>query len=255
MRWALLIEYDGAPFAGWQRQANLLTVQQVLEQAAARLDHHHPVASFVAGRTDSGVHAQGQVAMLDLPDHITARQVRDALNYHMKPHPIAIRAAAEAPQGWNPRFSAIERTYRYRLLNRPARPTLEAGRVWHAPRKLNLDAMQQAADRLLGHHDFTSFRAATCQANSPWRTLDRLEVRQDGELVEIWAAARSFLHHQVRNIVGTLRLVGDAQWTPDRVTAALQARHRAAGGPTAPPDGLCLMQVRYPHDPFTRLWS
>ena len=252
MRWALLIEYDGAPFAGWQRQGSLPTVQAVLEQAAERLNEGRRVASTVAGRTDSGVHAVGQVAMLELPEHISARQVRDALNFHMKPHPVAIRAAAPAPEGWNPRFSAVERTYRYRLLNRAARPTLEAGRVWHAPRPLDLAAMQRGADRLLGHHDFTSFRAATCQANSPLRTLDRLEVRREGEVVEIWATARSFLQHQVRNIVGTLRLVGDGQWTPDRVSAALQARDRAAGGPTAPPDGLCLMRVRYPDDPFER---
>jgi tRNA pseudouridine38-40 synthase len=245
MRWALRIEYDGAGFHGWQRQAGLTTVQSVLEQAAARLCGGRIPASTVAGRTDSGVHAQAQVAMLDLPDRLGARQVRDALNFHMKPHLVSVAAAVPAPEGWNPRFSAVSRQYRYRILNRPARPALLAGRVWHVPAELDPAPMRAAAAMLLGRHDFTSFRAAACQAESPLRTLDRLEVIREGDEVIVWAEARSFLHHQVRNMVGTLRLVGDGTWSPDRVAAALHARNRAAAGPTAPPEGLCLMEVRY----------
>jgi tRNA pseudouridine38-40 synthase len=252
MRWALLIEYDGAGFAGWQRQGALTTVQSVLEEAAARLNKGEAVASIVAGRTDSGVHAQGQVALIELPRVATARQVRDALNFHMKPHLVSVRVAALAPEGWNPRFSAVHRVYRYRILNRPARPALQAGQVWHVPKRLNEAAMRSAAERLLGKHDFTSFRAAACQAASPVRTLDRLHVERQDDDVAIWAEARSFLHHQVRNIVGTLKLVGEGHWTADDVARALAARSRAAAGPTAPADGLCLMRVDYPADPFSR---
>lgn len=250
MRWALWLEYDGTGFAGWQCQGALPTVQSALEAAASRLAGGEPVASVVAGRTDAGVHAAGQVAMLALPDHLTARAVRDALNFHLKPHPIVILAAAPAPEGWNPRFSAISRAYCYRILNRPARPALLANRVWHVPAPLDLAAMRDAATLLLGRHDFTSFRAAACQAESPVRTLDRLEITREDTEILICAEARSFLHHQVRNIVGTLRLVGDGAWPPARVAAALAARNRAAAGPTAPPTGLCLMAVRYPSDPF-----
>ena len=253
-RWALLVEYDGAAFAGWQRQlrpdGELPTIQKIMEEAAARLNHATPVACTAAGRTDAGVHAAGQVVMLHLPPSLDARQVRDALNFHMKPHLIAILAVAAAPEAWNPRFSAIRRRYRYRILNRPARPALDHGQVWHVPRLLDIDAMQQAADRLVGYHDFTSFRAAACQAASPRRTLDRLIVQRTADHVDITAEARSFLHHQVRNMVGTLRLVGDGHWTPDEVTAALQTRHRSAAGPTAPPDGLCLTDVDYDFDLF-----
>jgi tRNA pseudouridine38-40 synthase len=208
------------------------------------------VPSQVAGRTDAGVHAAGQVAALDLPDRFTAAQVRDALNFHMKPHALVVRQAAPAAPGWSPRFSAIGRQYTYVILNRRARPALER-RAWHVPHKLDAAAMQAAAALLLGRHDFTSFRAAACQAKSPWRTLDRLDVRGDGELVLIRAEARSFLHHQVRNMAGTLKLVGEGRWAPDRVGAALAARDRRQAGPTAPPDGLTLDAVRYAEDPFT----
>jgi len=245
-----MLEYDGTPFAGWQRQANSLSVQAVLEAAAARLTGGAPVSSIVAGRTDAGVHAEAQVAQLALPSHFTAERLRDALNHHMKPHPVAVLRAAPAPEGWNARFSAIGRAYRYRILNRRARPALLAGRVWHVHAPLDEAAMHRAAQALLGRHDFTSFRAAACQANSPLRTLDRLDVTRDGDLVEIVAEARSFLHHQVRNMAGTLRLVGDGHWSADRVAAALAARDRAAAGPTAPPEGLCLIGVRYKFDPF-----
>jgi tRNA pseudouridine38-40 synthase len=247
--WALLLEYDGAPFVGWQSQGRGLAVQDVLEEAASRLAGGARVPSIVAGRTDAGVHAEAQVAQIALPDGIGADTLRDALNYHMKPHPVAVLRAAVAPDGWNARFSARQRRYRFRILDRRARPALLAGRVWHVPRRLDAEAMHAAARALLGRHDFTSFRAAACQANSPLRTLDRLDVQRDGDVVTIVAEARSFLHHQVRNMVGTLRLVGDGRWPPAAVAAALAARDRAAAGPTAPPEGLCLTGVAYPDWP------
>jgi tRNA pseudouridine38-40 synthase len=249
-RWALLLEYDGTPFVGWQRQINGLSVQEVLEQAAAHLNHGQPVASIVAGRTDAGVHAEGQTAHIDLPDTHSAKAVRDALNYHMKPHPVAVLNAVSVPGDWSARFSAIRRIYRFRILNRRSRPALLAGKVWHVPHPLDDAAMHEAAQSLLGRHDFTSFRAASCQAKSPIRTLDRLDVSRHGDIVEITTEARSFLHHQVRNFVGTLKLVGEGRWPAERVTAALEARNRAAAGPTAPPDGLTLTGVGYPDDPF-----
>ena len=248
--WALLLEYDGMPFVGWQRQGAGLSVQAVLENAAARLNGGAPVASIVAGRTDAGVHAAAQVAQIALPEGLTPARLRDALNFHMKPHPVVVLRAAAAPSGWNARFSARERSYRYTILNRRSRPALAHGRVWHVPTPLDAAAMQAAADMLLGRHDFTSFRAAACQAKSPVRTLDRLAVTRADELVTIEAVARSFLHHQVRNLVGTLKLVGERRWTPADVTRALAARDRTAAGPTAPPQGLCLTGVRYPVDPF-----
>ena len=252
-RWAILLEYDGTTFVGWQRQAAGISVQEVLETAAAKLTRGEPVASIVAGRTDAGVHAEGQVAQLDLPDALPAQKVRDALNFHMKPHPVVVLKAAAAPAGWNARFSAIGRAYRYRILNRRVRPALLAHRVWHVVADLDTDAMHRAAQSLLGRHDFTSFRAAACQAKSPLRTLDRLDVRRDGELIEIVTEARSFLHHQVRNMVGTLKLVGDGSWPVERVASALAAHDRAAAGPTAPAEGLCLTGVRYGVDLYHAL--
>ena len=249
-RYALTLEYHGAGFVGWQRQASGISVQQVLEEAAAHLVGGAPVASITAGRTDSGVHASGQVASIDLDRAISGDKLRDALNYHMKPHAVAVLRAALAPPGWNPRFSAISREYRYRILNRRARAALQAGRMWHVPQDLDVTAMARGAEALLGGHDFTSFRATSCQARSPIRTIDRLDVRREGEMLVIDVAARSFLHHMVRNIVGTLKLVGEGTWPLQRVAQALAARDRAAAGPTAPPDGLMLVAVRYPQDPF-----
>ncbi len=249
-KWALKLEYDGTAFVGWQRQDSGIALQEVLEQAATNLNKGAPVASIVAGRTDSGVHAEGQVAMIELPEGYRPRQVRDALNYHMKPHLLVVREAAEAPEGWNPRFSAIHRAYRYRILNRRARPALMEGQVWHVAAPLDAGKMHAAAQLLLGRHDFSSFRAAACQAKSPIRTLDRLEVVRDGELITAFVEARSFLHHQVRNFIGTLRLVGDGTWPIERVAAVLEARNRAAAGPTAPAAGLALVAVTYPTDPF-----
>lgn len=249
--WALRLEYDGGPFVGWQRQSAGVSVQAVLEDAASRLNGGRPVASAVAGRTDAGVHAEAQVAQLSLPERFPAGQIRDALNYHLKPHPVAVLEAAPAREGWNARFSAVGRAYRYRILNRRARPALLSGRVWHVQAPLDPALMREAAEMLVGRHDFSSFRAAACQASSPVRTLDRLDVARNGEMIEILAEARSFLHHQVRNMVGTLKLVGERRWQPDRVATVLQRRDRSAAGPTAPADGLCLTGVRYPIDPFT----
>ena len=242
---ALLIEYDGAPFAGWQRQqSGILTVQRVLEDAARKLTGE-TVASVVAGRTDAGVHAAGQVAMLRLPARLSPDRVREALNFHMKPFPVVVLRAAAAPDGWNPRFSATRRRYEYRIQNRRPRPALALGRMWHLPHMLDVAAMVEGAAHLLGHHDFTSFRAAACQAKTPMRTLDRLEVWRDGDIVGVVAEARSFLHHQVRNMVGSLAQVGSGRWAPARMAQALAARDRSAAGPTAPADGLCLCAVHY----------
>ncbi len=249
INWALLLEYDGAGFAGWQLQDGPVTLQSLLEGAAARLNGGVAVRSTVAGRTDAGVHASGQVAMLALPDRYRPEQVREALNHHLKPHPFVVLRAARAPEGWNPRFDAVGRVYAYRMLNRRARPALDR-QVWHVPGPLDAGAMAEAARHLLGRHDFTSFRAAACQAKSPIRTLDRLDVVAEGACITVHAAARSFLHHQVRNMVGTLKLVGEGRWAPSRVAEALAACSRAAAGPTAPPDGLTLTEVRYPSDPF-----
>jgi tRNA pseudouridine38-40 synthase len=249
-RAALLLEYDGTGFVGWQSQGRGTAVQDVLETAAARLAGGARVPSAVAGRTDAGVYAEGQVALLELPGRWPPHRLRDALNFHLRPHPVAVLRAALADDAWHPRFSAIGRAYRFRILNRRARPALLRHRVWHVERPLDAEAMQTAAQSLLGRHDFTSFRAAACQAPSPLRTLDRLAVTRHGELIEIVAEARSFLHHQVRNMVGTLKLVGEGRWPPERVAAALAARDRRAAGPTAPPDGLTLVAVRYPLDIF-----
>lgn len=259
-RAALLVEYDGTPFVGWQSQgsasgvvrdgARATAVQDVLEAAAAKLARGARVVAEVAGRTDSGVHATGQVAAITLPGAWAMDKLRDALNFHMKPYPVVVVRAAAAPEGWHPRFSAIGRRYRYLILNRRPRATLQLHRAWHVERPLDADLMHVAAQRLLGRHDFTSFRAAACQAKSPLRTLDRLDVARCGDTVEIVAEARSFLHHQVRNMTGTLKLVGDGSWPPARVALALAARDRAAAGPTAPPDGLYFEAVRYLQDPF-----
>jgi tRNA pseudouridine38-40 synthase len=251
INWALLLEYDGGPFVGWQRQDAGLSVQDVLEAAAAQLNNGGKIAATVAGRTDSGVHAAGQVVSLSLPTGYGAGKVRDALNYHMKPHPVVVLRAAPAPDGWSPRFSAVLRSYRYTILNRRARPALLLGRAWHVAAALNAEAMHAAARSLLGKHDFSSFRAAACQAKSPIRTLDRLDVSRDGDLITVIAEARSFLHHQVRNLVGSLRLVGDGKWPVERLADVLAARDRTVAGPTAPAEGLCLMRVGYKVDPFT----
>lgn len=249
-RWALKLEYVGTPFVGWQRQASGLSVQDVLENAAASLNRGKPVASIVAGRTDAGVHAEAQVAHIDLEPPHHARAVRDALNFHMKPHPVVVLHAVPVAGDWSARFSANRRAYRYRILNRRSRPALQAGRVWHVPHQINADDMHDAAQHLLGRHDFSSFRAASCQAKSPIRTLDRLDVSRHDDLIEVVAEARSFLHHQVRNLVGTLKLIGEGRWSTTHTIDILRVRNRSAAGPTAPADGLTLTGVGYPVCPF-----
>ena len=243
-RYRLLLEYDGRPYVGWQRQENGLSVQEVLEGAIFALSSER-VETVAAGRTDAGVHALGQVVHFDLAREFPPETVRDALNFHMKPHPVAVREAALAPTDFHARFSAKSRSYVYRIANRRARLALDFGRKWWVPAPLDADAMAEAAKVLVGRHDFTTFRAALCQAQSPVKTLDVLTAERAGEDIVISARARSFLHHQVRNMVGTLRLVGEGKWTAADVRSALDARDRAKGGPTAPACGLYLVEVGY----------
>ena len=245
-RYVLRVEYDGAPFVGWQRQAEGLSVQEAIEAAAAALACGAPVAAVAAGRTDSGVHAAAQVVQLDLDREIDAGTLRDALNFHLRAHPVSVLAAGRAGPGFHARFSATSRAYRYRILDRRSPPALERGRVWHVPRPLDAAAMAAAARVLVGRHDFSSFRAASCQASGPVRTLDRLDVLRAGEEILVEAAARSFLHHQVRNMVGTLKRVGEGAWTADDIVRILAARDRRAAGQTAPAEGLTLIAVTYP---------
>jgi len=238
------IEYDGAPFVGWQRQDNGNSVQGAIEAAAeAFIGTPTPVAG--AGRTDAGVHATGQVAHLDVPARFDANQVMQALNAHLGGLPVTIQYAREVPATIHARFSAIGRRYLYRILPRRQKPALDMGRVWHHRQSLDSDRMHKAAQYLIGRHDFTSFRASQCQADSPVRTLDKLSVEQVGCEIHIHAEARSFLHHQVRNITGTLALVGIGKWDVIDVQQALAAGDRAAAGPTAPPWGLYLVGVDY----------
>ncbi len=243
-KYKLTIEYDGAPFVGWQRQENGPSVQQALEEAVTAFCGE-TVTVNGAGRTDSGVHALGQVADITLSAGHSGETVRNALNFHLKPAPIVVLAAEPVPDDFEARFSARERAYRYRILNRRAPPALERDRVWFVPREVDAQAMHDAGQLLVGKHDFTSFRAAHCQAKSPVKTLDTLSVARQGEEIHIEARARSFLHHQVRNIAGTLLLAGEGKWTADDVSAALDARDRAAAGPTAPACGLYLLSVGY----------
>ena len=243
-RYRLTLEYDGGSFVGWQRQANGLSIQEALEIAVERFCGEQ-VTVFGAGRTDAGVHALAQVAHLDLVREAPGDVIRSALNHHLRPHRISVLAVAPVSQDFDARLSAIGRVYRYRILNRRAPPVLDRGRVWHVAPPLGVTAMQEGAGHLIGHHDFSTFRDSLCQAKSPVKTLDALDVTGSGEEIHIEARARSFLHHQVRNMVGTLKLVGLGQWRPDDVAWALAARDRRAGGPTAPADGLYLVAVRY----------
>ena len=243
-RFKLTVEYDGRPFCGWQRQAHDLSVQQVLEEAIARFSGE-TVTTQAAGRTDAGVHALGQVVSFDLSRDWGPFKVREALNYHTKPHPVAIVEAEAVPDTFEARFSATARHYEYRILNRRARPALDAGKVWHVPVVLDADAMHAAAQLILGKHDFSTFRAAECQATSPMRTLELFNVSRQAEMIVVTAKARSFLHSQVRSMVGSLKLVGDGKWSPRDFRAALDAADRSRCGPLAPPDGLYLTGVSY----------
>ena len=248
-RYALRLEYAGTPFVGWQRQAEGLSVQQVVEEAAAPLNRGEPVAVTAAGRTDAGVHAEAQVVDLVLASELPPERVREAINARTAPHPVVAVAGARVGDDWSARFACIGRAYRYRILNRAARPAIEAGRLWHVKRRLDAAAMHAAAQGLLGRHDFSAFRAASCQAKSALRTLDRLDVARLGEEVVITAEARSFLHHQVRNMVGTLVEVGLGRRPVTWPRQVLEARVRARAGQTAPPEGLVFAAARYDPEP------
>jgi len=243
-RYKLVIEYDGAPFVGWQVQDNGLSVQAVLTAAIAAFSGE-TVAVHGAGRTDAGVHATGQVAHVDLAKAWDTDTVRDAVNAHLRPHPVAVLSAKAVAPDFDARFSATKRHYLYRIVNRRADLALDRLRAWRIGRPLDSAAMHAAAQRLVGRHDFTTFRAAECQAKSPVKTLDRLDVERDGEEIRIHASARSFLHTQVRSMVGSLALVGEGRWSADDLARALAARDRTACGPVAPPDGLYLVRVDY----------
>jgi tRNA pseudouridine38-40 synthase len=243
-RYKLTLEYDGGHFRGWQRQSEGASVQQALEDAV-RGFCGESVQVVGAGRTDAGVHATGQVAHLDLARAVSPETLRNALNYHLRPHPVVVLQAAVAASDFHARFSARMRHYLYRIVNRRAPLSLEARRAWHVRAPLDAEVMHEAAQHLVGRHDFTSFRSALCQAKSPVKTLDRLIVRRVGDDLEITALARSFLHHQVRNMVGTLKLVGEGRQPVESMAAVLATRDRAAAGPTAPACGLYLTRIDY----------
>jgi tRNA pseudouridine38-40 synthase len=243
-RYKLIIEYDGTPFVGWQVQDNGSSVQGTL-MAAVEAFCGDKVAVQGAGRTDAGVHALGQVAHLDLAKDYPPDTVRDALNAHLRPQPIAVLAVEKAAPNFDARRSALRRHYRYRIVNRRSDLALDRNRVWRVTRPLDAAAMHEAAQRLVGHHDFTTFRSTECQAKSPAKTLDRLDVTRHGDELHVGATARSFLHNQVRSMVGSLAMVGDGRWSTDDLAGALAARNRTACGPVAPPDGLYLVRVDY----------
>ncbi len=244
-RFALTVEYDGRPFVGWQRQATGASVQGAIEAAALAMTGES-VAVHAAGRTDAGVHALAMRAHVDIAKPVAAFRLMEALNALLRPAPIAILACDAVADDWHARFSCVGRSYEYRIINRRAPLTHEAGLAWQVPQPLDAEAMHRAAQALVGQHDFTTFRSAHCQADSPVRTLDRLEVTRDGDRIVVRAAARSFLHHQVRSMVGCLALVGMGRWAESDVAAALVARDRARLGLNAPPDGLFFFGAAYP---------
>lgn len=244
-RWRLTIEYDGGPFFGWQRQAEGPSVQATLEQAIARMTSA-PAAVHGAGRTDAGVHALAMEAHVDLAKPVTPHRLREGINALVRPQPVSVLAVEPVADDWHARFSCTGRRYLYRILDRRAPPALERGRVWHVPIQLDLDSMREAAGKLLGVHDFTTFRSAHCQSASPVKTLDLLSIERAGEEVHVRAEALSFLHHQVRSMVGCLQMVGRGQWAPVDLAEALDARDRAALGLNAPPEGLYFVGADYP---------
>jgi tRNA pseudouridine38-40 synthase len=244
-RWKLTIEFDGTPFMGWQRQDHGPSVQQTLEEALQRMTGEQ--AQFIAaGRTDAGVHALAMSAHVDVERDMTPHRLREGLNALVRPHPISVLEVEPVADDWHARFSCTGRRYLYRILARRAPPALDAGRVWHIPARLDVEQMRDGAAHLIGRHDFTTFRSAQCQSDSPVKTLDRLEVAQAGEEIRVVAAARSFLHHQVRSMVGCLALVGRGQWAPEEMRKALEARDRSALGFNAPPHGLYFVEAVYP---------
>ena len=245
-RFRLTVEFDGRPFMGWQRQAHGPSVQQAIEEAIQAITHE-AVTLHAAGRTDAGVHALAMTAHVDIAKPITAHRLADGTNARLRPLPVAILRAEPVAEDFHARFSCLGRRYLYRIVNRRAPLVLDAGRAWRVPVVLHADSMHRAAQQLVGRHDFTTFRSVQCQADSPVKTLDRLTVRRLGEVIEIEAAARSFLHHQVRSMVGCLQLVGRGKWSARDLKAALEARDRAALGLNAPPDGLYFVEAVYPH--------
>ena len=252
-RYALKIEYNGAPFAGWQRQKDQPSVQGAIESALAKLQPGpHTIAA--AGRTDAGVHATGQIAHCDLIQDWDTFRLSEALNYHLKPAPVAIVDCAQVADDWHARFTATSRRYLFKLISRRAPLVHDAGLSWQVRHPLDATLMQEGAAHLLGRHDFTTFRSSICQADSPLRTLDRLDVQElpygHGQLFHFHVEARSFLHNQVRSFVGTLERVGAGAWEPQQVANALAAKDRSACGPVCPPQGLYLAHVGYPEDPF-----
>lgn len=251
-RYALKVEYNGSEFAGWQRQDGPATVQGAIEAALSKLEPDVPSIA-AAGRTDAGVHALGQVAHCEMAKTWEPFRLSEALNYHLKPQPIAIIDAAAVSDEWHARFSAIERSYIYRIICRRAPLVFEKSLAWKVTHDLDVAAMQEGAKYLVGHHDFTTFRATMCQAKSPIKTVDEVTIEATEDGVDIFVRARSFLHNQVRSFVGTLERVGAGAWTPQRVRDALDAKDRAACGPVAPPDGLYLQAVGYPNDPFKQV--
>jgi tRNA pseudouridine38-40 synthase len=244
-RYALTLEYDGRPFMGWQRQDHGPSVQASVERAVEKMTAEE-VAVHAAGRTDAGVHALAMRAHLELRRDMTAFRLMEGLNALLRPDPVAVLACEPVPDDWHARFSCTGRSYEYRIVNRRAPLTFETGLAWRVPNPLDAEAMHEAAQLLIGRHDFTTFRSAHCQSESPVKTLDRLDVRREGERVMIFAEARSFLHHQVRSMVGCLALVGQGKWTAQDLAAALDTRDRAALGYNAPPDGLYFTGARYP---------
>jgi len=235
---------------GWQRQEHGPSVQQTLEEAIHRMTGELATA-HAAGRTDAGVHALAMTAHVDIVKNLTEHRLREGLNALVRPQPVSVLASTHAPDDWHARFSCIERRYLYRILNRRAPPALEKGRVWHVAVPLDIEAMSEGAAMLVGHHDFTTFRSVHCQSDSPVKTLDRLDVSREGEEIHVSAAARSFLHHQIRSMVGCLALVGRGQWQPEDMRKALDARDRAALGLNAPPHGLYFVGASYPEDGAT----
>ena len=244
-RWRLTIEYDGRPFMGWQRQEHGPSVQQTIEEALHRMTGELATV-HAAGRTDAGVHALAMAAHVDVEKTLTEHRLREGLNALVRPAPISVLAVERVADDWHARFSCIGRKYLYRILNRRAPPALDRGRVWHVAVALDLSDMQQGAAHLVGRHDFTTFRTAQCQSDSPVKTLDALDVGRQGDEIHVRAAARSFLHHQVRSMVGCLALVGRGQWKPEDMKIALEARDRAALGFNAPSEGLYFVEAVYP---------
>jgi tRNA pseudouridine38-40 synthase len=244
-RWRLTIEFDGGPFMGWQRQDHGPSVQQTLEEALERMIGERG-AFTASGRTDAGVHALAMPVHVDVTKSLTPHRLREGLNALVRPQPVSVLDVEEVADDWHARFSCLGRSYVYRILNRRAPPALDRGRVWHIPVLLDVEAMQQGAALLVGKHDFTTFRSVQCQSDSPVKTLDRLGVRRVGDEIHVEAAARSFLHHQVRSMVGCLALVGRGQWSPEDIGKALAARDRAALGLNAPPHGLYFAGATYP---------